>query len=84
MNTVHVPESVQQYLALTLEEDRTGQEPDNARKVWEMVCAEPHPVLSWVDVCRVWFEGRTSEDNRQEMLAMYEVIEEMLNELEED
>ena len=68
---MNIPESVQTYLALTLEEDRTGE--DLTADVWELVRAESRLVTDWVDVCRLWADSRESDDNRLEMLALMRI-----------
>lgn len=73
---ITIPDSVQTYLALTLEEDRTGE--DLTEQVWQDVCNEQHDLLDWAGICQEWAGSRTSTDNRLEMGNLYDIIEEHL------
>lgn len=80
---VTIPESVQTYLALTLQEDRTGE--DLTAEAWQMVCDETQDddLLDWTGICQEWAGSRTSTDNRIEMKNLYDIIDEHLAEIEE-
>lgn len=84
MNTrdIEIPASVQDYLRLTLEEDRTGG--DLTTEAWEAVCNETDDTVDWSLVCQRWAGERASTDNRIEMKNLYDIVAEELADMDDE